>query len=83
VAAQHTGFDPKNDTSGEPPPKKDPRLMRARRQGRCAAERGASTRRLIARKKQRELDDADLERRRASYDRAVKDLFEGRNYSVN
>jgi hypothetical protein len=82
-ATQHTGFDPKDATSSEPPPQKDPRLD-AERGARAGGQLNEARRHedTIARKKQRDVDDADLERRRASYDRALKTCLEGRNYSV-
>jgi hypothetical protein len=83
-AVQHTGFDPKSDTSSEPPRKTDPRLD-AERSAKAGAQLNEARRRedMAARKRQRELEDAELERRRASYDRAVKTCLEGRHYTVD
>jgi hypothetical protein len=87
-AAQHTHFDPNETTSDTPRPPIDPPLGHAPgiaiHDAAAAKQREADARRrneMIARK-QRAQDEADLEARRAVYERAVKTCVEGRTASV-
>jgi len=77
-AAQHTGFDPKAPTPSEPP--RRIRSLDPVPRGAGDALLQAARRRddALARKKQREEQEAELESRRAKYERAVKTCLEGR-----
>jgi hypothetical protein len=82
-ATLHTGFDPNDPPSAEAPrktsarmkpmPGKDSRVLQE--EERLEDER--------ARKKQQAEAEADLERRRADYDRAVKTCLAGLNHPVD
>jgi hypothetical protein len=81
-AIMHTGFDPKDPTPAEAPRKTTTRMKpMPGPEGRALqeAERRQDVR---ERKKQQVQDEADLESRRAAYDRAMKTCLEGLNHAA-
>ena len=89
-ATLHTGFDPRNTTSSEAPnPHQTVPVLKsvpgAASHGFAASALRDDERRRSARmaRKQQVQDEADLEDRRAVYERAVRTCLEGRNHSSN
>lgn len=88
-AILHTGFDPKNTTPSEAPHPEQtllaphPAAVGGSRGLAASALRDSEQRRnAIMERKQRAQDDADLEARRAVYERALRTCLEGRNHTV-